>query len=194
MDVAPPMTGDARAEDDRVAAERGRLLKEYQRREQEIPPDRYAPWNPAECFMSEGRRRIAAQLLYQEGVFPAAGSLCLEVGYGRMGWLPTLIGWGVHEADLHGIELDAGRANRARHALPTADLRIGDACSMPWADCTFDLVVASTVFTSILDSTVRQVLAGAIVRVIKPGGALLGTTWHAVILKTAASAGCRERK
>ncbi len=78
------MTGDETARSNR---ENERLLREYRRREAEIPADRYAPWQPAEGFMLAGRRRLAAGMLRRAGVFPEADTPCLEVGYGRLGWL-----------------------------------------------------------------------------------------------------------
>ncbi len=154
-------------------AENERLLREYRRREAEISPDRYAPWNPAESFMREVRRRRAARMLRRAGVFPGPETRCLEVGYGRLGWLGDLVSWGVRESSLAGIELDAVRASEARRALPAADLRVGDACELPWPDGEFALVIASTVFTSVLDDGVRRRLAAEVERVLAPGGALL---------------------
>ena len=95
------------------------------------------------------------------------------MGYGRIGWLSELLGWGLREADLHGIELDGGRAAIARNALPAADLRVGDAARLPWEGGTFQLTVASTVFTSILDDGLRRRVAAEIERTLAPGGALL---------------------
>ena len=156
-----------------IVAERERIQAEYRRREQEISSDYYAHWQPAEIFLRAGRRRAAAMMLQRAGVFPKAGDQCLEIGYGTLGWLGDLINWGVCETDLHGIELDAARAARARKALPAADLRVGDATELPWEANTFHLVIASTVFTSILDSEVRRMAAAEIERVLAPGGALL---------------------
>ena len=164
------MSDDGRA---RRAAERQRLLREHRRREAEIPPDRYAPWNPAESFMRAERRRRAERMLRRAGAFPGPETRCLEVGYGRLGWLGDLVSWGVWADNVAGIELDAARAADARRALPAADLRIGDACEMPWTAGEFALVIASTVFTSVLDDDVRRRLAEAIERVLAPGGALL---------------------
>ena len=158
---------------DFVAAERTRIQLEYDRRAREINPDSDAPWQPASRFMLVGRNRKAAAMLHEMGAFPTTGHQCLEVGFGSLGWLSELIGWGVKESDLHGIELDSTRANRARELLPAADLRTGDAVSLPWADQTFRLVIASTLFTSVLDTDVRQMIANEIVRVLTPGGALL---------------------
>src|SRR6185503_16814990 len=158
---------------DIVAAERERIQLEYHRRAREINPDLYAAWQPASRFMLESRNRAGAEMLHRLDVFPRPGDECLEVGFGNVGWLTELLGWGVSEANLHGIELSAARAGKARQILPVADLRIGDAVEMPWEDRTFRLVVASTLFTSVLDDEVRRLLADEVVRVLAPGGALL---------------------
>jgi ubiquinone/menaquinone biosynthesis C-methylase UbiE len=112
-------------------------------------------------------------MLRSAAVFPLAGEQCLEVGFGSLGWLGELISWGVRQADLHGIELDSARAAQASQSLPGADLRVGDATDLPWAENAFHLVIASTVFTSILDQRVRQMVAREITRVLASGGALL---------------------
>ena len=156
-----------------IEIERERVQSEYRRREREVAEDFYAPYRPSELFMRAGRKRVAAALLQEAGVFPAPGDECLEVGCGALGWLGDLISWGVPERNLHGIELDAVRLERARSVLPLADLRLGDACGLPWGDGEFRLVVASTLFTSILSAPVRRRVAGEITRVLAPGGALL---------------------
>jgi len=158
---------------DFVAAERERIQLEYHRRAREINPDLYAAWQPASRFMLESRNRSGATMLHAANVFPQAGDQCLEVGFGSIGWLTEMIGWGVSESDLHGIELNATRAGKAQQILPVADLRIGDAVELPWEDRTFQLAVASTLFTSVLDNDVRRLIADEIVRVLRPGGVLL---------------------
>lgn len=153
--------------------ERRRMLEENRRREAEIPAERYAPWDPAEMLMRAERKRLAARMLRRAGAFPGPGTACLEVGCGRLGWLGDLVTWGVGERRLHGIELDAARVEQARASLPAADLRVGDAAALPWPDAAFGLVVASTVFTSVLDAAVRRRMAAEISRVLAPRGALL---------------------
>ena len=158
---------------DFVAIERERIQLEYQRRAREAHLDLNAPWQPSAWFMLDGRNRTAAVMLHRMGVFPKSGDQCLEVGFGSLGWLSELIGWGVRESDLHGVELDPSRALKARQILPVADLRTGDAVELPWDDGTFRLAISSTLFTSILDQNVRGLVAHEIVRVLAPGGALL---------------------
>jgi cyclopropane fatty-acyl-phospholipid synthase-like methyltransferase len=153
--------------------ERKRILRLNARRERDIRNGRFAPWQPAAALMRASRRRVAAKMLHTAGVFPDPGDRCLEIGCGMIGWMGDLITWGLRETDLHGIELDPQRASIARQALPRADLRTGDASRLPWAEESFSLVIASTVFTSILDAGVRETIAGEIQRVLKQDGALL---------------------
>ena len=156
-----------------VLAERQRIQVEYQRRAREIKPDLYSPWQPVEIFFKTGRKAAAAGMLNEAGVFPRTGDVCLEVGCGAGGWLADFISWGVREPDLHGIDIDALRIRRAKEILPAADLRVGDAAKLPWDNGSFNVVICSTLFTSILDLSVRCLIADEIVRVLAPGGALL---------------------
>jgi ubiquinone/menaquinone biosynthesis C-methylase UbiE len=158
---------------DFVLAERRRIQVEYQRRAAAVSSDRYASWQPATQLTIDGRTRLAIDMLREASVFPNEASQCLEVGFGSHGWLSELIGWGVPETKLHGIELDPTRAAKARELFPNADLSVGDAVKLPWDDDSFNLVITSTLFTSILDVNVRMLIANEIVRVLAPNGALL---------------------
>lgn len=153
--------------------ERRRILEEYARRERELNPALYAPWTKASAFMHFGATLNAARMLHRAGVFPESNAECLEIGFGSRGWLSDLIRWGIPERKIHGIELYPPYVHRGRTILPLADLRIGDASRLPWESNMFHLVVASTVFTSILDPGVRHAVAQEITRVLAPGGALL---------------------
>lgn len=133
----------------------------------------YAPWNVSQQFLVFGRLRQVARILQREGRFPAAGDAVLEVGYGQLGWLSVALGWGLRSADLSGIELDADRARIAQEALPGADLRVGNATRLDWPDGHFKLVIASTVFSSILDSDEQREVARQMARVTAPDGAIL---------------------
>jgi len=154
-------------------AERRRVEKEFQRRAEEIDPERYLPSNPADLFMRSERKRVAARMLESAGNFPEAGDRCLEVGCGRGGWLSDLLSWGVRQTDLHGIDLDREAIERAGEIFPAAHLRVADAAELPYENEVFNLVITSTVFTSILDDRVRSLVANEISRVLAPGGALL---------------------
>lgn len=158
---------------DLIDSEIQRINTEYQRREAEIDADLYAPWQPGEIYIVSERQRIAAVMLRKAGKFPTIGDRCLEVGYGKLGWLGTLISWGLREADLYGIELDAGRASKAKQALSGAHLEIGNATQLPWPDGHFSLIIVSTVFSSVLDNNVRALIAAEMKRVLASGGVVL---------------------
>jgi SAM-dependent methyltransferase len=157
---------------DEIARERARIEAEYRRRAAEVPADFYAPWQPWVRLLAEERERVAAGLLRRAGVPLTAGRV-LEVGCGAGGWLPALRAWGVEEHSLHGIDLDRERLAAAAAAFPAATLLHGDAAHLPWPDRNFHLVVASTVFSSILAAAVRRRVAAEVERVLAPGGALL---------------------
>ena len=156
-----------------VAQENSRIKEEYRRRDVEIDRDLYAPWQPAENFILAERKRVVSLMLHQLGKFPRQGDKCLEIGYGKLGWLADLISWGLNETDLYGIELDAGRAASAQRALPKAELKVGDGTKLPWENQIFKLVVVSTVFSSILENGVRDLIAGEIKRVLMPEGVVI---------------------
>lgn len=156
-----------------VLTERARLKEVYRKRDLEIDADTYAAWQPGEMLMLFERRRVAAEMLANSGRFPGRGSRCLEVGFGKLGWLGDCIAWGLSEKALHGIELDEERASVAKKALPSANLVIGDASRMPWADGYFDLVILSTVLSSITSSSVRQLISREVERVLARNGTVL---------------------
>lgn len=158
---------------DRVTSERERILSEYRRRDQSPDAQRYRSDSPSVRLEQTGRRRVAETMLRRAGAFPNRSSHCLEVGCGAIGWAAELLAWGVVPACVHGIDVSATRIEQAHERLPDADLRVGDAAALPWDDRSFALVIASTVFTSILDPAVRRDVASEIVRVLAPGGALL---------------------
>lgn len=160
-------------ETDNVIVERQRIRDEYRRRKSDVDSSLYGWWQPDVLFSCNERRRIAARMLHEADALPRAGQRCLEVGCGSLGWLGELTGWAVPEKELCGIDLDPLRIDDVRRVLPSADLRIGDATQLPWPDQSFRLVIASTVFTSVLDDGVRSLIANEIMRVMQPGGALL---------------------
>ena len=147
--------------------EADRILEELRRREREVPADFYSLDRPANRFLRQGQERALRKALEEIG--PLAGKRVLEVGCGSGNWLEMLSG----AASLSGIELDPERAARAAARFPGADVRTGDASRLPWADGSFDAVLQSTVFSSILDAGMRRAVASEMLRVLAPGGAIL---------------------
>jgi len=153
--------------------ERRRIRLEYDRRDREIPQDRYALTSPAALFADQQRVRAALRAIGREFLPPLQECRILEVGCGSGGWLTDFADWGAKRENLSGIDLSELRVATARARIPGADLRPGDASALPWNDATFDLIVQSTVFTSILDGEMRRAVAAEMARVLRPGGAIL---------------------
>jgi SAM-dependent methyltransferase len=120
------------------------------------------------------RQRALLALLVQAGVRRLDELDVFEVGCGAGGNLLELLRLGFAPARLHGAELLAERYAHARSVLPSEiTLWQGDAMQAPVAAASQDIVLQSTVFSSLLDDAFQQRLAGAIWRWVKPGGAVL---------------------
>ena len=97
-----------------------------------------------------------------------------EVGCGAGGNLLELLRLGFDPTHLQGLELLSERHAQARAALPAGTaVWLGDATQAPIAPASQDLVLQSTVFTSLLDDAFQQRLADTMWRWVKPGGAVL---------------------
>jgi len=150
-----------------------RIREEYARRDQEIPEDFYSLEHAGNLFIYMQRMRAVIEALKREKFFPLKRKEILEVGFGKGDWLVDFERWGAEPERLHGIELDKGRVRKVRNRLSCADLQTGDASTLSWNDSVFDLVLQSTVFTSILDSSLKSLMAREMIRVLKPGGFIL---------------------
>jgi SAM-dependent methyltransferase len=155
-------------------AEAERIAAEYARRGTSIPPDRYSPATPAQLLLRQSRERAVLAALRRAGMLPLAGRRILDVGCGAGQWLADFETWGADRGGLAGIDLLDDRIEAARTRLAGgADVRAGDASRLPWPSGHFDVVLQSTVFSSILDPTMRAAVAGEMARVLAPGGVIV---------------------
>jgi ubiquinone/menaquinone biosynthesis C-methylase UbiE len=119
------------------------------------------------------RRRLTRQLLHRAGWVPLGDRRVLDVGSGggaELAWFREL---GASESALVGIDLLAERVDAARRAHPQLEFHLGNAEHLPFPNSSFDLVLAYTVFSSILDADMAANVAAEIQRVIRPGGCFL---------------------
>ena len=136
--------------------------------------DRYSFLRPEVCLGVQERQRVMLQLLRQHGVKDMEALRLLEVGCGSGGNLLELLRLGCAPRHLAGIELLPERYVQARDVLPAGvRLQQGDAllADVPYASQ--DVVLVSTVFSSVLDSGFQQRLADTLWRWVRPGGAVL---------------------
>ncbi len=79
-------------------------------------------------------------------------------------------GFGFNFANFAGIDINPERVKIAKERVPLADIRDGDASSLPWSDQSFDIVFQSTVFTSVKDAETKKKIAYEMKRVCKKEG------------------------
>jgi SAM-dependent methyltransferase len=175
-------------------SEADRIIAEYARRTREVPQDRYAPSAPAQLLHRQSRERALLGLLRSTGRLPLAGRRILDVGCGVGQWLADFETWGADRELMAGIDLLPDRVAAAQARLPSADLRCGDASSLPWDSGSFDIVLQSTAVSSILDSAMRAAVAAEMVRALAPGGAIVWSDFFVDNPRNRAVRGIRRRE
>jgi len=159
-----------------LAAEERRIHEAYSRRR---IGSLYSRFNPAYLFMVQEREQRFLELLAKYGLKQLEDKKILEVGCGNGDLLRDLIKWGARPENLSGIELIDERVTEAIHLCPK-DVKIsqGNAAKLRLPDEMFDLVLQSTVFTSVLDVETKKRMAAEMCRVLKPNGSILWYDYH----------------
>jgi len=136
--------------------------------------DRYSWFNRGHQLIIQGAERAILDSLRRAGVATLDDRAILEVGCGSGQWLRALVQWGARPSRVTGVDLLTHRIAAAR-AVCAADstLLVGSAAKLPFRDGAFDIVLQSTVFTSILDDGLRARAASEMLRVLRPGGFVL---------------------
>ncbi len=155
------------------AAEAARILAEYERREKTLPTDFYALHHPANLFTYHAQQRALLRALRRAQLIPLAQRSILDIGCGHGQWMGLFVLFGADQRKLTAIDLNEERVAAARARYPEADIRVADAGNLPWPSATFDIVSQSMVFTSVLDRQHKQRMAAEMLRVLKPGGAIV---------------------
>jgi SAM-dependent methyltransferase len=159
-----------------IMAEERRIRAAYERRQE---GDRYSWFQPGHLFNMQQREQETLRLLQRCGCADLASKTILEVGCGNGYWLCELIKWGARPENLTGIDLLADRVALARRlCAPGVRIECASAAQLPFTDRRFDLVLQSTVFTSILDKRLKQRVAAEMKRVLKDKGIILWYDYH----------------
>ncbi|HVG45492.1 MAG TPA: class I SAM-dependent methyltransferase [Longimicrobium sp.] len=157
--------------------EEARVLRAFARRRPADP--RYEWSNPGQLFLAQSRERGLLRMLRARGLLPLRDRDVLEVGCGTGSWLRSLVQWGADPARVAAIDLIAERVAEARRlCAPGVRIEVANATAIPHPDAAFDLVLQSTVFTSVLDGETRRRIAAEMLRVLRPGGAVLWYDFH----------------
>jgi len=162
---------------DSVRAEEARIRAAYAKREADDA--RYSWFNAGYQFMMQERERRLLALLRRYDYENLESKQILEVGCGTGQWLRDFIKWGARPENMTGIDLLAERASKARRLCPPAvHIERASAADLPFSDERFDVVLQSTVFTSILDLDLKRRVAAEMMRVVKPEGFILWYDYH----------------
>ena len=158
---------------DQASNEAHAVAQRYARR---AGPDRYSFLQPDVWQAVQERQRAMLKLLVRLGWADLSRLRVLEVGCGAGGNLLELLRLGFAPEHLLGAELLPERLAQARRLLPPAvTLWGGDASRLAIEPASRDIVLQSTVFSSLLDDAFQQRLAQAMWRWVAPGG---GVLWY----------------
>lgn len=98
----------------------------------------------------------------------------LEIGCGQGQWLREFIKWGARPENMTGTDILPDRVSKAKQLCPPGvQILCNNAARLLFSNASFDLVYQFTVFSSILDITVKEMLAREMLRVLKEGGLIL---------------------
>jgi SAM-dependent methyltransferase len=128
-----------------------------------------------DCYMAhQEKERAFLRILSRFDCAEIQSMKVLEIGCGFGANILQLLRWGFEPRNIVGVDLLSDRCAYARTVLPAAvEVIDGDALELVYPDESFDIVFASTVFTSILDSGFQEKLARKTWSLVRPGGAIL---------------------
>ncbi len=154
-----------------LKAEAERLEQAYARRKK---GHLYSRFNPAYLFMVQEREKLFLRLLSRHGCVAFETKKIFEVGCGSGDMLRDFVKWGARPENVIGIDLLPDRVAEAIQLCPKAmGIHQGNAAKLPFPDEAFDVVVQSTVFTSVIDAQIKRQMALEMRRVLKPDGIIV---------------------
>jgi ubiquinone/menaquinone biosynthesis C-methylase UbiE len=151
--------------------EEDRIRIAYGRR---VCDGRYSFFNAGHLFMLQQRERQMLELLRRHGFARLETIRVFEIGCGTGYWIRQFIQWGARPENVGGIDLLAERLAEAARLCPGGvSLSCGNAARLEHPDASFDIVLQSTAFTSILDISMKQQIGAEMLRVLEPNGLIV---------------------
>jgi SAM-dependent methyltransferase len=112
--------------------------------------------------------------LRRNDFYPLSEQRILELGCGVGGVLLEALSFGASVHNLYGAELLLDHVRIAHSTLSSLPLTCADGQNLPYCAQSFELIMQFTVFSSILDETVKANIAREILRVVtRPRGMIL---------------------
>ena len=151
--------------------EESRIREAYRKRQ---GTTLYSWFSPGHLFLIQGREREILALLRKKGIESLSEKRILEVGCGTGYWIRQFINWGARPQNITGVDLLSDRVAEAKQLGPdSVRIECGSAAGLGFADAAFDLVLQSTVFSSVLDPSMKRQIAAEMLRVVKGDGLIL---------------------
>lgn len=153
-----------------------RIHERYAARDRKGVSARYSVLAPDVYMSLLERDRVLIEWLRRARLPPPPDQTLLEVGCGSGSNLLGFLRLGFAPENLVGNELREDAATRARFRLPAATRVVtGDATTVELPLDQFHVVFQATVFSSILDARVQEMLARRMWSLVTPGG---GVLWY----------------
>lgn len=171
------MTDEGGSVSDHRSAELAEIERRYAHRSEQGIASLYDPLLPVNIAFRHERERVMMAMLRQVLAGRSLQSLrILEIGCGSGRNLIDFVNWGARPEHCVGNELLADRVAAARtNMLPAMTILQGDASALEFPDKSFDIILQSTVFSSILDEGLRRAVAANMWRMLAPNG---GIFWY----------------
>lgn len=139
----------------------------------------YSFFEPSYRLLAQEREHKLLRALSKRGFSQLENARILEVGCGTGAWLRDFIRWGARPENLWGVDLLPCRIAEGKRLCPAeVTLHCQNSANLEVPDGSFDLVLQSTVFTSILDAEMKRLLAKEMIRVVHKDGLILWYDFH----------------
>lgn len=124
-------------------------------------------------LMVQERERFLSRLITRTGVESLDTFHAFEAGCSTGYNLRLILQWGARPENLAGIDLDPAAVDYCRAHSPEIRVHHGSADAIPEGDEQFDLSMAFTLFSSVLDEDVAHGIARELFRITRPGGLIV---------------------
>jgi len=155
-----------------------RIKEAYAKRDNLKYSNIYSYHNPSALFIYQEREKAILKALSENGLDNLSDKRVLDIGCGYGGMLRDFIKYGVDPDNCFGIDLLPERIEQASKLSPGMELRCENAVNISFDNDSFDIVLCFTVFSSIIDIEMKQLIAREIIRVRSPEGLILWYDYH----------------
>lgn len=141
--------------------------------QRKLGTSKWSPANPGNQAALAERARRLGRLLHDSGLCPLTERRILDIGCGTGSMLASFQNWGASPANLVGIDLLPERITIAKQRFPEIAFGPANAEALPFPEASFDLVVLSTVLSSILSRDMMLNIVCQVKRVLCSRGAVV---------------------